>query len=88
VIPDELWDQIREILPEKELGTRPSHATERDLLAALVVKHVLKCPWSQVDRTLHRTAARRLILWQKTGVWDQVCSFARKYGHLDELVAS
>lgn len=90
VIPDDCWQQIRDILPSRDPRVRQSACPERDLCAALAIKHILMCPWSAtVINPAHRkAAARRLISWQQTGTWQQIKEILENSGHLENLLSS
>lgn len=90
VVPDECWQTIRVILPEYGAGARVSECPERDMIAALAIRYILQCPWSQtlIHRGHQKAASRRLIFWQKTGSWEQIRDVLVKSGHLDSLLSS
>ena len=78
LLPDQLWDIIQPQLPRRrksKRGGRPRLDDRRALVGILVVLR-FAIPWKALPPELGcgsgSTCRRRLIEWQKKGVWDRV----------------
>jgi transposase len=78
ILPENLWLLIQPLLPKPKVsrkGGRPRVEDRRALIGILVVLR-FSIPWKLLPKELGcgsgSTCRRRLIAWQKKGVWTQV----------------
>jgi transposase len=78
LIPDELWEMIKPLLPPHNprlLGGRPP-VDDRNALAGIVFVLKTGIPWEQLPQEMGcgsgMTCWRRLRDWQQAGVWETV----------------
>lgn len=87
IIPDECWDEIRLLLPDRAVRI-DSRYNDRELIAALTVKYLCNCPWSAtlVGRGNYNSAKRKLTEYQRVGIWDVIAKILERHGHLPALI--
>jgi CRISPR-associated endonuclease Cas1 len=92
VIPDNLWDEITPILTERKpsrRGRKPEPPT-RELVAAMVLRYVLRVPWHQVGMK-QDTVEVWLAAWSDEScapvpsVWARVRAIVEATNHLSTL---
>ena len=78
LLPDELWERIRPLLPPeppKPKGGRP-RVSDRACLTGILFVLKTGCPWEYLPRELGcgcgMTCWRRLRDWQQAGVWQAI----------------
>jgi transposase len=78
LLPDDLWDLIKPHLPhpkKSKKGGRPRVDDRRALLGILVILR-FAIPWKALPKELGcgsgSTCRRRLLAWEKRGVWEKV----------------
>ena len=78
LLPDKLWDLIQPQLPrpkKSRKGGRPRLDDRRAMIGILVVLR-FAIPWKALPKELNcgsgSTCRRRLIEWQRRGVWERV----------------
>ena len=78
LLPDELWERIRPLLPPeppKPKGGRP-RVSDRACLTGILFVLKTGCPWEYLPQELGcgcgMTCWRRLRDWQQDGVWQAI----------------
>jgi transposase len=78
LLPDELWERIRPLLPPeppKPKGGRP-RVSDRACLTGILFVLKTGCPWEYLPQELGcgcgMTCWRRLRDWQQGGVWQAI----------------
>jgi len=78
LLPDELWEMIRPVLPKHKArfwGGRPP-VDDRQALTGIIFVLKTGIPWEDLPQEMGcgsgMTCWRRLRDWQQAGVWDQV----------------
>lgn len=78
LLPDELWERIRPLLPPerpKLKGGRP-RVSDRACLTGILFVLKTGCPWEYLPQELGcgcgMTCWRRLRDWQQAGVWQAI----------------
>ena len=79
VVPDELWDRIRPLLPQVKRRYRHpgrKRLDDRKVLSGILFVLYTGIPWEFLPQELGfgsgMTAWRRLRDWQQAGVWQQL----------------
>jgi transposase len=88
IIPDAIWRELEPILHGR-LSQRRGRTTSkpaRTIAAAIVVRYMLKCGWSDVPTADKNTVNRWRDHWRESGAWDQAEAILNESGHLAALV--
>jgi len=78
LLPDELWERIRPLLPPQPLKPKGGRPPVPDRACLTGILFVLKtgCPWEYLPQELGcgcgMTCWRRLRDWQEAGVWQKM----------------
>ncbi len=72
-LSDISWELIRPLLPHKPRVDRP-RADDRCVINGILYVVTTGCRWMDMPAEYgsHKTAWRRLRLWQELGVWDRI----------------
>jgi transposase len=76
LVPDQLWQAIRPLLPSRRFGGRP-RVDDRAALAGIIYQLRTGVPWrllptQQLGCGSPVTCWRRLRDWQRAGVWERL----------------
>jgi transposase len=90
ILPDETWELINPLLPERPpqpKGGRPA-LSNRDALTGVLFVLRMRLAWEDLPREMGcgcgMTCARRLREWQQTGVWPRIEDVLKRNLHRAE----
>jgi hypothetical protein len=82
LVPDDLWQQVRPLVPEHSQRKGNPRAHPRRVVAALLWTQVLGRSWRSVRDGAgidHTTVQAHFKVWRANGTWDQVRPLLEQY---------